>query len=274
MSNELISGSISGAAGVLIGQPFDFIKVQLQTQNGLPITQNRKRGFLSYFRGMSMPLLFACPTNALLFMGYSQSYSYLTRKYNSSSSSIYNPYSVVFLSGCYAGLLQAPLASVSELIKCQLQTKSYRNVQDCISSLYLQSGRKYRIFTRGMGITLFRDTFNSGCYFGSYEYILDRQDNLSKEISLSRQILAGSVAGMVAWFVIYPLDICKTIIQTQTIISTTSSLSFPSVFTNYYKKFGLRGFTFGLPSTLFRAIPVNATIFYTYEKINTYFTRI
>jgi hypothetical protein len=114
-------------------------------------------------------------------------------------------------------------------------------------------------------------------------------------------VVAGGLAGMAAWALIYPIDVVKSYIQTSntssdhiiplnkggvrgvirnlpldraaasafSTLSTTGSqqqLSAKSVAMHLYRQHGWKVFYRGLTVTMARAFPVNAIIFYVYEN--------
>ncbi|CAN0374266.1 unnamed protein product [Ectocarpus sp. 12 AP-2014] len=87
---DFLAGVVSGISGIVVGQPFDTIKVRLQTQDLPTIAPNQpqpqakgamacaaetvsKEGVLALFKGMSTPLASAALVNAICFGAYAQS---------------------------------------------------------------------------------------------------------------------------------------------------------------------------------------------------------
>eukprot|EP01138_Halocafeteria_seosinensis_P014823 gb/GECG01015133.1/.p1 GENE.gb/GECG01015133.1/~~gb/GECG01015133.1/.p1 ORF type:complete len:177 (+),score=23.39 gb/GECG01015133.1/:1-531(+) len=73
-----LSGAVAGAAGIVAGQPFDTVKVRLQTQSyGLErlyrgpmhcaIRTVQEEGVRALFKGMASPIVANAPINAILF---------------------------------------------------------------------------------------------------------------------------------------------------------------------------------------------------------------
>ncbi|GIC92236.1 uncharacterized protein Aud_008702 [Aspergillus udagawae] len=61
-TKEIVVGAAGGITQVLIGQPFDIVKVRMQTQvneNALRVAQNiwEKEGPLAFYKGTLAPLL-------------------------------------------------------------------------------------------------------------------------------------------------------------------------------------------------------------------------
>ena len=71
---ELLAGGVAGTLGILVGLPFDLVKVRMQVQQGRYkggidcfLRSVRKDGFTSLYRGMMAPVLSQMPINASLF---------------------------------------------------------------------------------------------------------------------------------------------------------------------------------------------------------------
>jgi hypothetical protein len=74
--HDLIAGGVAGSASVIVGHPFDTIKVRIQTSSGsgsLASTATSFGGLSSLFRGMGAPLVSASAVNALIFSSYGSS---------------------------------------------------------------------------------------------------------------------------------------------------------------------------------------------------------
>ncbi|EEB91174.1 hypothetical protein MPER_10507 [Moniliophthora perniciosa FA553] len=120
--NELLAGSVGGAAQVLVGQPLDTIKTRAQiAPKGMfkgpmdILTQTiRKEGFFALYKGMASPLIGIAGVNSLLFAAYGV------------SKRIISPYPQlslpqIALAGAMAGATNAILASPVEMFKVRMQ---------------------------------------------------------------------------------------------------------------------------------------------------------
>ena len=67
------------------------------------------------------------------------------------------------------------------------------------------------------------------------------------------------------WGVTYPLDMLKSRIQTVPDSAPRSEFGMAHNARGILAQYGLRGFVVGLPTTLARAVPVNAITFLVYE---------
>lgn len=64
---EFIAGCNGGLFGVLVGHPFDTIKVKLQLTGQSANVTFRNENLRSLYRGVSSPLLFLTSINAIVF---------------------------------------------------------------------------------------------------------------------------------------------------------------------------------------------------------------
>ncbi|OJT10636.1 Mitochondrial substrate carrier family protein G [Trametes pubescens] len=120
--NELLAGSVGGAAQVIVGQPLDTVKTRAQTAPSSMfkgpmdiLTQTlRKEGFFALYKGMASPLVGIAGVNSLLFAAYGV------------SKRIISPFPQLSLkeiagAGAIAGAVNAVLASPVEMFKVRMQ---------------------------------------------------------------------------------------------------------------------------------------------------------
>lgn len=286
MSSDFFAGYLSGAIGIVVGNPLDIAKVRLQAGSTAPASDTsqaiRRTPTTGYLRGAAAPILGYGALNSLLYMSYNRSLKLL-------DSSIFDPtklagvdLSKIWLAGAVGGLASWAVSAPSELVKCRVQLgvdgnqsswQVFKNVvaKDGIRGLYM-----------GGVVTSLRDSIGYGFYFWSYE--------LSKRLLLSRQsdpflaptmvevLVSGGIAGVVTWMSIYPLDAIKTRVQTQTqvgLIPESAPLLKPAgerrtslqIARAMYRTEGLRAFYSGLGVCSLRAFVVNAVQWYTYETV-------
>ncbi|CAN0054488.1 unnamed protein product [Scytosiphon promiscuus] len=182
-----------------------------------------------------------------------------------------------FVGGSFAGLCQAAVIIPTDNIKIKLQIQvgapgsdnlHYRGPVDCAMKLVQAQG--VGSLFRGASVTALRDTPSIGLYFASYEGVkgfLERRWGLGQQVS---SFCAGGLAGAASWFVIYPLDVVKSIQQASLDPLDPSTRSMTACFRHVYRAAGgglqgVRPFFRGVSTTLLRAVPVNAAIFPTFE---------
>lgn len=293
---QFISGTIAGAAGIVVGQPLDTVKVRLQTSMGLykgpfdcfrQIARNE--GWAAFFKGMASPIAASAPINAVLFVVHFQSYSLLER----GSAADWAPLTRHFAAGVMSGLSQVPIAAPSELVKIRLQIQHdsgihrYSGSWSCVSDIVKCEG--IRGLYRGTLLTALRDAPAFGIYFWSYAYFKDmfvrrreaeylashhRANNLTAlsidaplpriEASLPELTFAGGMAGLLSFMFLQPIDVMKSVAQS---VERDSHTTFRGLLTQYYRAEGPRFLFRGLLPTCVRAFPVSAVIFVVQEHI-------
>ncbi|KAK5082038.1 hypothetical protein LTR05_007180 [Lithohypha guttulata] len=295
MSADFWASYGSGALGICIGNRLDILKTELQAGNriftspAVHVQDNVLKRFTTLFRGAAAPVLGYGALNSVLFMTFNRSLKFM-------DPSIFDPTKLagvdlgnIWLAGAIGGLACWVVSAPTELIKCRTQlnidghTSSYATTmhvlrQSGIQGLYL-----------GGTITSMRDSFGYAWYFWSYE--------LSKRMLLSRQIdpfhdptafdvlIAGGIAGVVTWASVFPLDVIKTRVQTQSqIVDEATAILHAEDQTSLRRKSswqiareiarveGATGFYRGLGICSLRAFIVNAAQWYLYEEAMKFLT--
>lgn len=133
VAKDLTAGTMGGVAQLLVGHPFDTIKVKLQSQppasSGVPLKYAgaidavkqtlASEGPRGLYKGMGAPLATVAAFNAVLFTARGQMEAVL-RSAPGAPLSI----SQQFICGAGAGVAVSFLACPTELIKCRLQAQS------------------------------------------------------------------------------------------------------------------------------------------------------
>ncbi|KAK5106798.1 carnitine transporter [Lithohypha guttulata] len=279
---SLAAGGVGGVCAVVVGHPFDLVKVRLQTaEKGVYTgamdvvrrTVAREGMFRGLYAGVSAPLVGVTPMFAVSFWGYDmgkklvEATTVVPVKNNTPQYSIGQISAAGFFSAIPMTLITAPFERVKVLLQIQGQKQlapgekpKYSGGVDVVRQLYKEGGIK-SVF-RGSAMTLARDGPGSAAYFATYEYIKrtlspkDAEGNATGELSLSAVLAAGGAAGVAMWIPVFPVDTIKSRIQTDpgkpTIGGTISQL---------YGKGGIKAFFPGFGPALARAVPANAATF-------------
>ncbi len=172
---NLLSGGITGFTQVVVGFPFDTLKIKAQTQHNQCIT------FKNVFNGVKIPLLTVLPITTVQFS-----------LEDSLKGSIENR----FITGAITGLMTSPIVSITDLLRIRKQQ-------------HLTVPIDYR---RGQFVTMLRETISFSIYFGTYNKIKTylEGNNYSNTASI---MVSGAICGPVSWTVTYPIDIIKSRIQ-------------------------------------------------------------
>ncbi|KAI4861228.1 solute carrier family 25 member 45 [Hypoxylon rubiginosum] len=283
MSADFWAGYISGAVGILTGNPLDLIKVRLQARDAL--SSQTATSYVRQFEsksalvtGTAAPVLGYGALNALLFVSYNRSETAINAALNVPS----NLWTTWF-AGAIGGQATWVVSTPTELIKCRAQLSSPPASSWSIAKqVFKTEGIRGLYF--GGAVTALRDSVGYGFYFWSYELTSkwvesSRQNSSTFSQDAAKVLLCGGLAGVVSWVSIFPLDVIKTRVQAQTFDATTtpllgSSASPPQkrmgaveVARNAYREGGARVFFRGLTVCSVRAFIVNAVQWAVYEWI-------
>jgi len=272
---DLLGGTMGGIAQVLVGQPFDTVKVRLQsapegTYSGAGDVIKRllaNEGPRGFYKGTLTPLI---GVGACVSVQFSVN-EYMKRFYDSKSDG--KPLSLVqyFNCGAAAGFANGFLASPIEHIRIRLQTqtgnqKLFNGPIDCAKKVYQASG--ITGIYKGLLPTLFRESVGLGIYFATYEALVGREiktTNIARnDIPAWKLCLFGGLSGYALWIGIYPVDVIKSKLQTDN-IKTPQYRGSIDVFKDVLAKNGIKGFYKGFVPTILRAAPANGATFAVFE---------
>lgn len=238
---DFVAGTIAGMAGLVVGFPFDTVKVRFQspaissrynsTWNALS-TIIREERFFGLFKGITSPLATVALMNGLVFA----SYRFLMKLQLEHADAV-PTLGQIALAGAGSGIISSIITTPTELIKIRQQSLLVPTTARQVSwQIFRESG--ICGLYRGLTATALRDT-GYGAYFFAYEATCrlfssppsidptstDLMAHVEKEVSTlswPALLLAGGVAGIVGWVVTFPLDVVKTRVQgSQAIYSTT-----------------------------------------------------
>mmetsp|Transcript_21908 Transcript_21908/g.89106 ORF Transcript_21908/g.89106 Transcript_21908/m.89106 type:complete len:299 (-) Transcript_21908:880-1776(-) len=279
---DVAAGSCGGAGQIIVGHPFDTIKVKLQMSASASdhgaVSIFRKvvktEGMPGLFRGIGPPLATVSLLNAVLFSanGYLRG---MARKISNLPENAPLTTSMYAACGAGSGVFMALVACPTELVKCRLQIQSqghvaYQGPMDCTRSIIRNRGI-LGMYT-GLTPTLLREVPGGLAYFTCYEVLKKSLTDVGKAPSQSTMLLSGGVAGVVYWGSTYPFDIIKTKIQTDSDVAPRYR-STADCAAAIYRESGLRGFFRGVSPALIRAFPANAACFFIYETVSGYLSK-
>ncbi|KAI9244346.1 mitochondrial carrier domain-containing protein [Sporodiniella umbellata] len=273
--NSVMAGLVGGLAGLAVGHPFDTVKVRLQSRElasrykgtiNCFLSTIKQEKFIGLYKGMASPAFGVGAVNAIVFGSYTFIMQYQANlngiTYDESKQDA--PLQHVFLAGMGSGIVSSFATCPMELAKVQLQNQTTSNVAvkgpfDCLRKMYQTGGLRYCY--KGMAPTMMRE-LSFGPYFVTYEIItrhLNKQSG-NQELSGPSVILAGGVAGIIAWCSTYFADVVKTRIQSE----PHRYKGFMDCVKHSYYEEGWRIFFRGLTPTILRAFPSNAATFGAY----------
>ncbi|PVH13837.1 uncharacterized protein CXQ87_001955 [Candidozyma duobushaemuli] len=238
---------------------------------------SRNEGITTLWRGLSLTLFMAIPSNIIYFTGY----EYI-RDRSPFKGEMLNP----LLCGSFARTMAATVVAPVELLKTRLQSIPHEVRNDQPRSQILKNLLKdlsSSFKTRGIGsmftglkITLWRDVPFSGIYWSCYELFKDRIGGaMEVDFAASHQddwkvfttsFLSGSMGGVVAAAFTNPFDVGKTRLQIATEQRKPSTK--PSMFSflqQIYRNEGLGALYSGFGPRVMKIAPSCAIMISSYE---------
>ncbi|KAM0015673.1 putative mitochondrial carrier domain superfamily [Helianthus debilis subsp. tardiflorus] len=292
VAKDLAAGTVGGVAQLIVGHPFDTIKVKLQSQPTPLLGQLPKysgaidavkktlaaEGASGLYKGMGAPLATVAAFNALLFTVRGQMETLLR-------SAPGAPLTVnqQFVAGAGAGVAVSFLATPTELIKCRLQAQGsgaavvaeagaaataavkYGGPID-VAKQVLRSEGGIRGLYKGLFPTLAREVPGNAAMFGVYEALKQYMAGGTDTSGLGRGslMLAGGLAGGAFWVSVYPTDVVKSVIQIDDYKNPKYTGSIDA-FKKIVKAEGIGGLYKGFGPAMARSVPANAACFLAYE---------
>ncbi|KAK2749095.1 carnitine transporter [Onygenales sp. PD_40] len=276
------AGGVGGLCAVVVGHPFDLVKVRLQTaekgvySGAIDVVKRTiaREGLVrGLYAGVSAPLVGVTPMFAVSFWGYDlgktlvRNFSTVPVHNGTAQYSIAQISAAGFFSAIPMTLITAPFERVKVLLQIQGQNPpppgqkpKYSGGVDVVRQLYKEGG--IRSVFRGSAMTLARDGPGSAAYFAAYEYIKrtltpkDAEGNVTGELSLPAVVAAGGAAGIAMWIPVFPIDTIKSRLQ-----SAEGRPTIGGTIRGVYASGGFKAFFPGFGPALARAVPANAATF-------------
>ncbi|RAL02264.1 carnitine:acyl carnitine antiporter [Aspergillus ibericus CBS 121593] len=291
---SLAAGAAGGVCAVVVGHPFDLVKVRLQTaEKGVysgaidvvKRTVAREGLVRGLYAGVSAPLVGVTPMFAVSFWGYDVGktlvgkFSEVRVENNTPQYTIGQISAAGFFSAIPMTLITAPFERVKVLLQIQGQNPpppgqkpKYSGGLDVVRQLYKEGG--IRSVFRGSAMTLARDGPGSAAYFAAYEYIKrtltpkDTQGNVTGQLSMPAVLAAGGAAGIAMWIPVFPVDTIKSRLQ-----SAPGRPTISGTIRTVYASGGFKAFFPGFGPALARAVPANAATFAGVELAHQFMTK-
>ena len=174
MSADFWAGYISGAVGIIIGNPLDLIKTRIQAgpshQEATSNTQHQSltptrwsrqfERWSALVRGAAAPILGYGALNALLFMTYNRSLALMNTGDMNEWPQNPTP-STIWAAGALGGLASFVVSAPTELVKCRAQV-SQPPKSSWLVTKELWQARGFGGLYLGGGITSVRDAVGYG----------------------------------------------------------------------------------------------------------------
>lgn len=266
------AGAVAGVAEHCIFYPVDVVKTRMQSlccekQHRFGIyqmlrTMQKEEGLLRPMRGVSAMIAGAGPAHAMYF-GCLETGKTLAAKLK------VDPHIGDGVSAVFATCLHDAVMTPAEVVKQRMQMccSPYATSLTCTRTVFDTEG--FRAFYRSYATALSMNIPFQAVMVMTYGHV-QRLANPEKTYQPGVHFLAGAIAGGVASAATMPLDVCKTLLNTQeaAVLNTLQKSEVRGLHTaipTVYRVAGIRGFFRGLwPRVLYQA-PATAVSWTVYE---------
>ncbi|KAM3955093.1 mitoferrin-1 [Aphomia sociella] len=264
-TTHMTAGAIAGVMEHCIMYPLDSVKTRMQslrTAHNSTITETfrymvKREGLLRPIRGMSAVVLGAGPAHACYFATYEHSKQTLAQLTRHRHDHITHG-----LSGCVASLVHDAVSNPAEVVKQRLQmlNSPYRGVWECARHVYRAEG--LRAFYRSYGTQVAMNVPYTALHFVTYEWC-QAALNPARAYDPRAHACAGAAAGALAAAATTPLDVCKTVLNTQETTARADGLL--EAASHVLRANGPLGFFKGVQARVLYQMPAAAICWLTYE---------
>ncbi|XP_074107982.1 mitoferrin-1 [Cotesia typhae] len=271
---NMTAGASAGIMEHCVMYPVDSVKTRMQQLTPEPGGRHNARtvlfkmihqeGLRRSFRGVSVMVAGAGPAHALYFSCYEMIKNRMITRTNSQVN-----YLVYGAAGAISTLLHDGVMNPAEVVKQRLQmyNSPYRDVISCIKHIYKTEGifAFYRSYTTQLAMNI---PFQ-GLHFIAYEFgqSLMNPDHVYNPIA---HVVSGAMAGASAAAATTPLDVCKTVLNTQQ--NGVKPQGMVQAIQIVYNYAGIPGFFRGLSARICYQIPATAICWSTYEFFKYFLT--
>ncbi|KAG0021533.1 hypothetical protein BGZ80_002213 [Entomortierella chlamydospora] len=297
-ASQFLAGAIAGVVEVSCMYPLDVVKTRFQLQvttsrssairgaavrsakiavDAAPYTSIfdclrrvvQQEGVLNLYRGALPPILAEAPRRAIKFEANEQ-WGFIVKKILSVDQLTAIQAGYV---GSMAGATEAFLVTPFDLVKVRLQDKNgletYRGTFDCIRKIGAQEG--ILTFYHGFESTVWRHATWSGAYFMTthlFRSAFPQRSSTSKNESMLRNFIAGTIGGIFGTLVNTPFDVVKSRIQNQRNSGVTKyGFALPSI-ARIYREEGFRALYKGLAPKIVRLGPGGGLLLVVFDRVS------
>lgn len=265
ITRDMSAGCLGGAVSVLLGQPFDLIRVRLQTsQGGNPFSVTKDiwvhEGPRAFYKGASMPLIFTGVAATVQFSVFHRMREVFDGQNAARKRRLQLGLGQQYLAGGVAGLANSFITGPVEHIRTRLQLQPtgamrlYSGPKDCIRQIVSKAGPAglYKAFP----ITALKEFQAFGCYFAAFEtstgLLCRTSGKIRNELSIWEIIPCGALGGIGFWVGSYPIDVVKTKMQNDGFGADARYRNAWAVVRDTWRTGGMGAFWRGLAPTMIR----------------------
>ncbi|XP_027862744.1 mitoferrin-2 [Xiphophorus couchianus] len=280
-STHMLAGAVAGIMEHCLMFPIDCVKTRMQSLQPDPAARYKNvmdalrrivatEGVWRPLRGLNATAIGAGPAHALYFASYEKLKKTLSDTIHPGA----NSHLANGAAGCVATLLHDAAMNPAEVVKQRMQMfkSPYRGVLDCVRAVWQREGPAafYRSYTTQLTMNVPFQVL----HFMTYEYLQELL-NPHRLYNPSSHMVSGALAGAIAAAATTPLDVCKTLLNTQeshTLSSAGQSQGahrhvsgLVHAFRTVYRLGGLQGFFKGAQARVIYQMPSTAISWSVYE---------
>ncbi|NXI65382.1 MFRN1 protein, partial [Anseranas semipalmata] len=231
-------------------------------------------GFWRPLRGINVTMLGAGPAHAMYFACYEKMKKTLSDTIQHGG----NSHLANGIAGSVATLLHDAVMNPAEVVKQRMQmfNSPYKSVLQCVRTVQKTEG--FGAFYRSYTTQLTMNVPFQAIHFITYEF-MQEQVNPHREYNPLSHVFSGGVAGAVAAAATTPLDVCKTLLNTQenmalSSVNISGHLSgMVNAFKTVYQLGGISGYFRGVQARVIYQIPSTAIAWSVYEFFKYFLTK-
>ncbi|XP_025937673.1 mitoferrin-1 isoform X3 [Apteryx rowi] len=182
------------------------------------------------------------------------------------------------IAGSVATLLHDAVMNPAEVVKQRMQmfNSPYKSVLACVRTVQKTEG--FGAFYRSYTTQLTMNVPFQAIHFITYEF-MQEQINPRREYNPQSHIVSGALAGAVAAAATTPLDVCKTLLNTQenmalSSVNISGHLSgMVNAFKTVYQLGGISGYFRGVQARVIYQMPSTAIAWSVYEFFKYFLTK-
>ncbi|KAM8885722.1 mitoferrin-1 [Spinachia spinachia] len=285
VATHMTAGAVAGVLEHTVMYPVDSIKTRMQSLQPEPNAQYRgvfqalrmiikTEGVLRLLRGLNITMMGAGPAHALYFACYEQ----VKRSLSDVIQSGGNSHLANGVAGSVATVFHDAFMNPAEVVKQRMQmyNSPYRGLWDCLKTITRNEG--LGAFYRSYSTQLTMNIPFQAVHFISYE-LSQEQFNPHRLYHPVSHVLSGAAAGALSALITTPLDVCKTLLNTQENVALTSvnvsgHLSgMANAFRTVYRLGGLPAFFRGTHARVIYQMPSTAIAWSVYEFFKYFLTK-
>lgn len=270
-TTHMLAGSAAGVLEHSVMYPVDCVKTRMQSLVPDPKADYRSvldafntiirhEGMMRTMKGAPIVVLGAGPAHAFYFACY----EFLKKNLSGGKQGNHLAHG---LAGSVATLLHDSVMVPVDVVKQRMQmfNSPYTTCRMCARTILKQEGvfAFYRSYTTQLTMNI---PFQS-VHFMTYEFMQDWL-NQDRNYNPVTHVMSGGAAGAVAATVTMPLDVCKTLLNTQERCTRTHASyinGMVSAFRTIYEFQGVHGFFKGLTARVIFQMPATAISWSVYE---------